>query len=115
MTRRISGLPLATLLATLAGPVSAQVAADKAETRAALRARTCFMDLGDGRMKCGGRPLRSLSEARRLLAPGTLVNDPKPGGCNSREAVWSFAWRALPAQPPIRIDARTGAVVECPI
>jgi hypothetical protein len=96
-------------------PISAssQSASDKAEIRAASRARTCYVDLADGQLKCGGRPQRSLAEARKLLAPGSLVESQELRNCKAQEAVWVFKWRGLPTQPPLTVDAQTGKVIEC--
>ena len=97
----------------LPGSALSQIAGDKAEVRAANRARTCYVDLADGRLKCGKRPQRSLSEARKLIAPGSLVKSQELSNCKARSAVWVFQWRALPNQPPITVDADTGKVIDC--
>jgi hypothetical protein len=92
-------------------PALSEIAADKAAMWAANRARTCYVDLSDGRLKCGGRPLRTLSEARKLLTPGSLVKSQELSNCTARSGVWVFKWRALPNQPAIAVDADTGKVV----
>jgi hypothetical protein len=92
---------------------SSQTQSDKAEIRAASRARTCYVDLADGQLKCGGRPRMSLAEARKLLAPGVLVKSEELRNCKAREAVWVFKWRGLPTQPPLTVDAQTGKMMEC--
>jgi hypothetical protein len=97
----------------LSGAALSQIAGEKAEIRAANRARTCYVDLSDGQVKCGGRPQRSLSEARKLLAPGSLVKSQELGNCKAPNAVWVFKWRALPSQQPIAVDAETGKVIDC--
>jgi hypothetical protein len=98
----------------LPAPVRSEIAADKAAMWAANRARTCYVDLSDGLLKCGGRPLRSLLEARKLLIPGSLVKSQELANCKARREVWVFKWRALPTQPPIAVDADTGKVLaEC--
>jgi hypothetical protein len=94
-------------------PALSEIAAEKVATWAANRARTCYVDLSDGHLKCGGRPLRTLAEARKLLAPGSLVKPQELGNCKARTAVWLFKWRALPNQPPITVDAETGKVIDC--
>ena len=94
-------------------PALAQVSSDKAAARAASRARTCYVDLSDGRLKCGGRPQRSLAEARKLLAPGSLVKAQELSNCKTQSAAWIFKWRALPNQPAIAVDSDTGRVVDC--
>jgi len=95
----------------LPGPALSEISADKAATWAANRARTCYVDLSDGHLKCGGRPLRTLVEARKLLAPGALVKGQEFGNCKVRDGVWVFRWRALPNQPAILVDADTGKIV----
>ena len=90
-----------------------EIAEDTAAIRAANRARTCYVDLFDGRLKCRGRPQRSLAEARKLLTPGSLLKPQELGNCKARGGVWTFKWRALPTQPPIAVDADTGKVVDC--
>jgi hypothetical protein len=95
----------------LPSPALSEISADKAATWAANRARTCYVDLSDGRLRCGGRPLRTLPEARKLLAPGSLVKSQELSNCTARSAVWVFKWRALPNQPAIAVDADTGKVV----
>ena|SRR3712207_4038791 len=97
----------------LSGSALSQIAEDKAAIRAANRARTCYVDLADGRLRCGGRPQRSLAEARKLLAPGSLVKSQELGDCKARDGVWVFKWRALPTQPPMVVDADTGKLVDC--
>jgi hypothetical protein len=98
----------------LPGSALSQVAEDHAAIRAANRARTCYVELSDGLLKCGGRPQRTLSEARKLLAPGSLVKAQELGNCKARDGVWVFKWRALPTQPAIAVDADTGKVINCP-
>ena len=95
------------------GSSLSQMASDKAGIVAANRARTCYVDMADGELKCGGRPRRSLAEARGLLTPGALVKAEEFRSCPAREAIWIFKWRGLPTQPPIAVDAQTGRVIEC--
>jgi hypothetical protein len=97
----------------ISGSALSQSERDKAEIRAASRARTCYVDLADGQLKCGGRPRRSLAEARKLLAPGSLVKSQELKNCKAPDAVWVFKWRGLPTQPPLAVDAQTGKVIEC--
>ena len=104
---------IATICLLLPGSALSQIASDKAAISAANRARTCYVDLADGQLKCGGRPRRTLAEARKLLTPGSLVTAQELSGCNAREGIWAFKWRGLPTQPPIAVDAQTGKVVEC--
>ena len=96
----------------LPGSALSQISAEKAEVPAANRARTCYVELADGQIKCGGRPQRSFSEARKLLMPGSLMKPQELSGCRTRSAVWVFEWRALPNQPPITVDAETGKIID---
>jgi hypothetical protein len=104
---------LAGISLLLTGSALSQIGSDRAAIRAANRARTCFVDMADGQLKCGGRPLRSLAEARALLTPGALAKPEELRDCKAGEAVWIFKWRSLPTQPPIAVDAQTGKVIEC--
>ncbi len=94
------------------GSALSQVASDNAAIRAANRARTCYVDLVDGQLRCGRRPLRSLAEARKFLAPGTLVKSQELKNCKVRDSAWVFKWRAFPNYPAIVVDAETGKVVD---
>ena len=94
----------------LTGSALAQIAEDKAAIRAANRARTCYVDLSNGHLRCGGRPQRSLAEARELLAPGSLLKSQELSNCKARDRIWVFKWRALPTQPPIAVDAESGKI-----
>jgi len=113
MTWWKASAPFAAISLLLTGSALSQIASDRAAIRAANRARTCFIDMADGQLKCGGRPLRSLAEARQLLTPGALVKPEELRDCKAGEAIWIFKWRGLPTQPPIAVDAQTGRVVEC--
>jgi len=98
----------------LPAPALSEISADKAAVWAANRARTCYVDLSDDQLKCGGRALRSLSEARKLLTPGSLVKSQELTNCKAQRGVWVFKWRALPNHPAIAVDADTGKVlVDC--
>jgi hypothetical protein len=108
-----SGACFVTVCLLTPGFASSQSESEKAEIRAASRARTCYVDLADGQLKCEGRPRRSLAEARKLLAPGSLVKAQEFRNCKAREAVWVFRWRGLPTQPPLTVDAQTGKLIEC--
>ena len=90
-------------------PAYGQVSSEKAFVTAANHARRCQVDMVDGKVKCAGRAVRSLSAAKELLLPGKLLN----AGCNGHGAVWAFAWRAFPSQAPIAVDAETGKLVRC--
>jgi hypothetical protein len=68
-----SGVPLVTVCFLLSTPAVPQISGEKAEVIAARHARTCYVEMMDGQLKCGGRPRRSLSAARALLGPGTLA------------------------------------------
>ena len=67
----------------------------------------------DGQLKCGGRPLRSLTAARTLLGPGTLMKPDEPSTCNAGKPTWVFKWRGFPNHAPIAVDAETGKLIEC--
>jgi hypothetical protein len=97
----------------LPGSALSQIAADTAAIRAANRARTCYVDLSNGQLRCGGRPQRSLAQARELLTAGSLVKSQELGNCKARNAVWVFKWRALPNLPAITVDGDTGKVIDC--
>jgi hypothetical protein len=114
MSRRKRCVLVGTACLLLPGSALSQVAEDKAAIMAANRARTCYVELSDGQLKCGGRPQRTLSEARKLLAPGSLVKAQELGKCKAQDGVWFFKWRALPTQPAIAVDANTGKVINCP-
>ena len=113
MTSWRLGALVGTASLLLCGPALSQIAGDKAAIRAANRARTCYVDLSDGQLKCGARPQRLLAEARNLLAPGSLVKAHDLSNCKAQGEVWVFKWRALPNQPPIIVDAETGKVIDC--
>jgi hypothetical protein len=104
---------IVTICLLLPDSALSQIASEKAAIIAANRARTCYVDMADGQLRCGGRPRRSLSEARKLLSPGSLVKAVELRNCPAREAIWSFMWRGFPTQPPIAVDAETGRVIEC--
>ena len=106
MTWWKASAPFAAISLLLTGSALSQIASDRAAIRAANRARTCFIDMADGQLKCGGRPLRSLAEARQLLTPGALVKPEELRDCKAGEAIWIFKWRGLPTQPPIAVDAK---------
>ena len=65
-------LPVTIYLLTSA-PAWPQMSSEKAEVAAARRARTCYVEMVDGQLKCGGRPQRSLAAARPLLGPGAFA------------------------------------------
>jgi hypothetical protein len=91
----------------------AEFAQDKAHAVAANYARKCYVDMADGQVKCGVRPLRTLASARELLSNGKLISNGEISGCTVNKAVWAFEWRAFPKQTPILVDANTGKLVSC--
>jgi hypothetical protein len=94
-------------------PALPQISGEKAEVVASNHARTCYVEMMDGQLKCGGRPRRSLAAARALLAPGNLAKAYEPSPCNVRKPLWIFKWRGFPDQAPIAVDAETGKLIEC--
>ena len=94
-------------------PTYAEVAQDKAHAVAANYARKCYVDMADGQVKCGVRPLRTLVSARELLSSGKLVGKSEISSCTVNKAVWAFEWNAFPKQTPILVDANTGKLVSC--
>jgi len=86
---------------------------EEAEVVAARHARTCYVEMMDGQLKCGRRALRSLAAARALLSPGALAKPDEPSLCSGGKAVWTFKRRGFPGQAPITVDAGTGKVIEC--
>ena len=95
------------------GPAFAEITQDKARVYAANHGRKCSVDMADGQVKCQGRPLRTLAEAKELLSDGKLVSDGTISDCNINKTVWVFEWRAFPKQTPILVDAKTGRLVSC--
>ena len=59
-------------------PALSETSREAAEIVAARQARTCYVEMMDGQLKCGGRPRRSLADARALLGPGTLAKPNNP-------------------------------------
>jgi len=94
-------------------PALAHTPLQQAEVVAARHARTCYVEMLDGRLKCGGRPQRSFAAARALLAPGTLARANERPTCNAGKPTWVFKWRGFPDQTPIAVDAETGKLIEC--
>jgi hypothetical protein len=94
-------------------PALPEASREEAEVVAARRARTCYVEMMDGRLKCGGRPQRSLAAARALLGPGTLAKPDEPSTCKASKPTWVFKWRGFPDQAPIAVDAETGKLIEC--
>jgi hypothetical protein len=101
-----------TVYLVAATPGLAETSRDAAEVAAARHARTCYVEMMDGQLKCGGRPRRSLADAR-LLGPGTLAKAEESSACNAGKPTWVFKWRGFPDQPPIAVDAQTGKLIEC--
>jgi len=96
-----------------ATPALSETSREEAEVAAARQARTCYVEMMDGQLKCGGRPRRSLADARALLGPGTLAKPNESPTCNAGKPTWLFKWRGFPAQAPIAVDAATGKLTEC--
>jgi hypothetical protein len=111
--RRKSGALFLTVAVLAPSSALAEISNERALLFAANRARTCYVEMTNGRIKCGGRPQRKLAEASELLTLGTLVKGDEPNICNARTPVWLFKWRAFPTQAPIAVDATTGRVIEC--
>src|SRR5215208_6865075 len=86
---------------------------EEAEVVAARHARTCYVEMMDGQLKCGGRPRMSFAAARALLGPGTLAKPDEPSTCKAGKPTWVFKWRRFPDQAPIAVDAQTGKLIEC--
>ena len=97
-----------------ATPARSESSREAAEVVAARHARTCYVEMMDGQLKCGGRPQRSLAAARALLGPGAFAKADEPSACHAGKPVWVFKWRGFPNQTPIIIDAQTGQLIECP-
>jgi hypothetical protein len=110
--RKTGGVFLAVYLLA-ATPALPETSREAAEVVAARHARTCYVEMMDGQLKCGGRPLRSLAAARTLLGPGTLAKGDEPLTCKANKPTWLFKWRGFPNQPPIGVDAETGKLIEC--
>ena len=94
-------------------PTLSETSREAAEVVAARHARTCYVEMMDGQLKCGGRPQRSLAAARALLGPGTFAKADEPSACHAGKPIWVFKWRGFPKQVPIVIDAQTGKLIEC--
>ena len=97
----------------MSAPARPEMSTDKAEVAAARHARTCYVEMMDGQLKCGGRPQRSLAAARALLGPGTFAKADEPSACHAGKPIWVFKWRGFPNHAPIVIDAQTGKLIEC--
>ena len=94
-------------------PALPETSRAEAEVVAARHARTCYVEMVDGQLKCGGRPRRSLAAARTLLGPGTRAKPDEPSTCKVGKPTWVFKWRGFPNQAPIAVDAETGNLIEC--
>jgi len=93
-------------------PVLSQVSNEKALVIASNFARTCYIDMLDARLKCGGRPLRTLSSAKALLSSGRLAKGDEPGLCDPSKATWIFQWRAFPEKPSVIVDGYSGKLMD---
>ena len=113
MSRRKNGGLFLTVYFLAATPALTETSRETAEVVAARHARTCYVEMMDGKLKCGGRPRRSLADARALLGPGTLAKPDEPSTCKAGKPTWVFKWRGFPDQAPIVVDARTGKLIEC--
>jgi len=112
--KRYSHIIIALLFCVLnINPTYAEVAQDKARAVAANYARKCYVDMADGQVKCGARPIRTLVSAKDLLSNGKLVGNSEISSCTANKAVWAFEWRAFPKQTPILVDTNTGKLVSC--
>src|SRR3954453_24058177 len=108
-----SGALAVTIYLLMPAPAWPQMSSDKAEVAAARRARTCYIEMMDGQLKCGGRPQRALAAARALLGPGTFAKPDEPSACQVGNPVWMFKWQGFPNQAPIVVNAQTGKMVAC--
>ena len=113
MSRRKNGGLFLAVYLLAATPALAETSREAAEVVAARHARTCYVEMMDGQLKCGVRPRRSLAAARTLLGPGTLVKPAEPSTCRASKPTWMFKWRGFPDQAPIAVDAETGKLIEC--
>ena len=94
-------------------PALSETSREAAEIVAARHARTCYVEMMDGQLKCGGRPQRPLAAARALLGPGAFAKADEPSACRAGKPIWVFKWRGFPNHAPIVIDAQTGKLIEC--
>jgi hypothetical protein len=108
-----TGTIFLTIYLLAATPALPETSREAAEVVAARHARTCYVEMMDGQLKCGGRPRRSLADARALLGPGTLAKPDEPSTCKAGKPTWLFKWRGFPDQAPIAVDAQTGKLIEC--
>jgi len=105
--------PFLTVYLLAATPAMPETSREAAEFAAARHARTCYVEMMDGQLKCGGRPRRPFAAARALLGPGSLAKTDEPSTCKAGKQVWVFRWRGFPDQAPIAVDAETGKLIEC--
>jgi hypothetical protein len=75
------------LTACLVASTLSETSREAAEVVAARHARTCYVEMMDGQLKCGGRPQRSLAAARALLGPGTFAKADKPSACHAGKLI----------------------------
>jgi hypothetical protein len=108
-----AGALFLTVYLLAATPALPEISRETAEVVAARHARTCYVEMMDGQLKCAGRPRRSLADARALLGPGTLAKPDEPSTCKLGRSTWIFKWRGFPDQAPIGVDAETGKLIEC--
>ena len=105
--------PFLTVYLLAATPAMPETSREAAEFAAARHARTCYVEMMDGQLKCGGRPRRPFAAARALLGPGSLAKTEEPSTCKAGKQIWVFRWRGFPDQAPIAVDAETGKLIEC--
>jgi len=108
-----TGAPFLTAYLLASPPGLSETSPEQAEIVAARHARTCYVEMMDGQLKCGGRPQRAFAAARGLLGPGTLAKLDEPSTCNRGKPTWVFKWRGFPNQTPISVDAETGKLIKC--
>ncbi|MDF2974837.1 MAG: hypothetical protein K0R61_5287 [Microvirga sp.] len=113
MSQWKTGAIFLTVYLLTATPALPETSREAAEVVAARHARTCYVEMMDGQLKCGGRPRRSLAAARALLGPATLVQPNEPSTCKASKPTWVFKWRGFPNQAPIVVDAQAGKLMEC--
>lgn len=112
MSWRKLGLSIATFGTLSINPAASQISDDRALLIAVNFARTCYVDMVDAQIKCGGRPQRTFSSAKALLSPGRLVKGDEPSPCKISKPIWVFQWRAFPEKAPVIVDGRAGKLLD---